>query len=102
MKPIIEVVESALRGRFEEGVLQVCREVGIVVDKERLSQALEDARKFYDEGYRAGCRDALRENVVLCCDCESYRQEDMLCDFWSEFRAADYFCGEGVRRSTEC
>lgn len=61
MEPIIKACMTELNTQMEGDVLKVCHSYGIDVDKERLMQALTDARKFYDEGYRDGKRDAVRQ-----------------------------------------
>ena len=58
MEPIIKACMTELNTQMEGDVLKVCHSYGIDVDKERLMQALTDARKFYDEGYRDGKLDA--------------------------------------------
>lgn len=58
MEPIIKTYMTELNAQMEEEILKVCHSYGIDVNKERLMQALTDARKFYDEGYRAGKLDA--------------------------------------------
>ena len=92
MEPIIQVVERGLSAQLEEGVLKACRVVGVVVDKERLVQALDDARDFYHEGFR----DAIR-TIVRCADCGHYDPEGQVCGFWGGHRHPYHFCGEGVR-----
>lgn len=54
MMPIIEMMAKDIRMKQEECITNAVHEVGVFVDKERLVQALTDARAFYDEGYRAG------------------------------------------------
>lgn len=99
MEPIIKLAERDFQVKVEGGVFKACREVGIVVDKERLVQALEDAVKFYNEGYR----DALNDNIVLCFDCKHYNRETLCCSFWPDngFRDREHFCAEGVKREVE-
>lgn len=66
MKPIIELVEThptfdfskQIRNNTEEHIYRCVVNVGVNVDKERLLQALKDARAFYDEGYADGKRDS--------------------------------------------
>ena len=65
MEPIIRAYHAAMEAQFEGEVLKACQRVGIEVDKERLVQALTDARKFYDEGYRAGYGDGYREGLMI-------------------------------------
>lgn len=54
MKPIIETIQKQMTMSFEENVVKTVREVGIIVDKERLEKALYDAKSFYEEGYKDG------------------------------------------------
>ena len=56
MKPIIEQVMSQIRVEEENQVLRAVRDVNIIVDRERLVQALNDAKEFYNEGYVAGSK----------------------------------------------
>lgn len=58
MEPIIKAYMTEQKAQMEEDILKVCHSYGIDVNKERLMQALTDARKFYDEGYLAGKLDA--------------------------------------------
>ena len=54
MSPIIEAVGKKLAAQFDGEVMRAVQEVGIVVNKDRLVQALTDANRFYEEGYIAG------------------------------------------------
>lgn len=56
MKPIIEMIQGQLESQIEGEVYRAVQHVGINVDKERLLQALKDARAFWQEGYEAGRR----------------------------------------------
>lgn len=60
MQPIIELAYSQMRMEQENEVMKAVQSVGVNVDKERLVQALTDARKFWDEGYVAGRRNQPR------------------------------------------
>lgn len=53
MQPIIEIIEADRQAAIEGEVLRAVQRIGVNVDKDRLIQALTEARKFYDEGYRA-------------------------------------------------
>lgn len=53
MKPLIEEFMTAFRIQEEEHVMRAVADVGIAVDKQRLIKALEDAKSFYEEGYKA-------------------------------------------------
>ena len=61
MKPIIETYYSQLQTSFENEILKGVRSVGVQVDKERLLQALKDAKEFWHEGYKDGYRAAVWE-----------------------------------------
>lgn len=56
MKPIIRQFVGQLHTEYENGVMKAVQSVGFDVDKDRLLQALTDARAFYEEGYRAAMR----------------------------------------------
>ena len=69
MKPIIEQFITDFRIQSEDNVMRAVGEYGIHVDKQRLMQALTDARDFYEEGYRAAMR-----SIVHCLYCEHYKR----------------------------
>lgn len=56
MEPIITQVMGQMHTEYENGALRAVQMVGFDVDKDRLLQALTDARAFYEEGYRAAMR----------------------------------------------
>lgn len=56
MEPIIRQYVTESTAQMEDDCLKVCQSYGFDVNKERLQQALTDARKFYEEGYEAGNR----------------------------------------------
>lgn len=56
MEPIIRQYVTESTAQMEDDCLKVCQSYGFDVNKERLQQALTDARKFYEEGYEAGKR----------------------------------------------
>lgn len=107
MEPIIKACMTELNTQMEGDVLKVCHSYGIDVDKERLMQALTDARKFYDEGYRDG-KTAARAEIVRCKDCKhrcetedgEYNPVDIVCDYWATDGLKDCdFCSYGERRA---
>lgn len=51
MKPIITEVLDEIKFHHDNGILRAVQNVGIDVDKERLTKALVDSRSFYNEGY---------------------------------------------------
>lgn len=53
MKPIIELYATEMRTEWENGIMRAVGNAGVDVDKERLVQAINDARMFYYEGYEA-------------------------------------------------
>lgn len=61
MKPIIEIIAGQMRSQVDDGIYKVVQEYGINVDKERLLQALKDAKEFWHEGYKDGYRAAVWE-----------------------------------------
>ena len=61
MKPIIETYYSQLETQLENEILKGVQSVGVQVDKERLLQALKDAKEFWHEGYKDGYRAAVWE-----------------------------------------
>lgn len=69
MKPIVEQIVSSIRTQQEDSIMRAVCDCGIVVDKERLVQALTDARSFYEEGYRAAMNAADVVEVVRCQNC---------------------------------
>lgn len=91
MKPIIEIVQTRPTFEFHQRVTNCIEEhiyrsvvnVGVNVDKERLIQALEDARAFYDEGYADGKAEPVRHG----------RWEDSLVRDW---RCSE--CGEKIEK----
>ena len=73
MEPIVEIITHTINAKIEDEVYQATQRLHVTVNKERLIQALNDARAFYDEGYKAGRRDALdedREYECPVCGCE--------------------------------
>lgn len=52
-KPIIEIIIQQQEAKLEEELLHTIERYGFNVDVERLAKALTDARRFYEEGYRA-------------------------------------------------
>lgn len=76
--PIIEAISRDVTMNFDNAVMRAVQEVGIVVDKDRLEQALTDAHKFYEEGYTAGTNASHRHGywVPLYYDGELYKDED--------------------------
>lgn len=56
MQPIIELMYSQMRMEQENEVMKAVQSMGVNVDKERLTQALTDAHRFWHEGYAAGRR----------------------------------------------
>lgn len=102
MEPIIKACVTELNTQMEGDVLKVCHSYVIDVDKERLMQALTDARKFYDEGYRDGKRDAVV--VVRCKDCEHMKVVGhgfRWCVAWERIQTMgdEGFCNFGERRA---
>jgi hypothetical protein len=53
MEPIIELHYSQLRMEQENEIMRAVQRMDVNVDKERLLQALTDARRFWQEGYEA-------------------------------------------------
>lgn len=58
MQSIIDVIYHQQMTDIENGICKAVLDVGINVDKERLTRAIEDARSFYAEGYSQGKKDA--------------------------------------------
>ena len=54
MTPIYTQFVSEIETEIKEECISVARKFNIVVNEEGLLQALTNARKFYDEGYRDG------------------------------------------------
>lgn len=60
MTPVINSIGKDFAIQFEGEVMRAVREVGVVIDKDRLLQALTDAKHFYEEGYINGCNSVHR------------------------------------------
>lgn len=56
MQSIIELAYSQMRMEQEGEVMKAVQRMGVNVNKDRLLQALADARAFWHEGYEAGRR----------------------------------------------
>ena len=52
-KPIIEIIIQQQEAKLEEELLHTIERYGFNVDVVRLEKALIDAKRFYEEGYRA-------------------------------------------------
>ena len=70
MEPLIEEIVTDFRRQHDDNIMKAVADVGIVVDKPRLIQALTDAKAFYEEGYRAAMTKADLVGVVRCKDCK--------------------------------
>lgn len=57
MQSIIDQIIGEMHLQYEDGVMKAVQECGFNVNKERLLQALTDARAFYDEGFSDGLRE---------------------------------------------
>jgi NAD-dependent dihydropyrimidine dehydrogenase PreA subunit len=109
MEAIIKNIVGDMIANMENECVKVCQSYGFDVNKERLTQALTDARKFYDEGHRDGKTAALAE-IVRCKDCKfrcetddgEYNPEDIVCTYWETdgLKACD-FCSKSERRSDD-
>lgn len=85
MKPIIEMVYQGIQTQIEDKTLKTVQSYGINVDKERLVTALEDAKRFYQEGYADGKKDA-REPAhwieectwIICSRCRSEFSDEIV------------------------
>lgn len=98
MKPIIEIVERMhhdLMEQKEEAIIKAVNKFDVVVDKERLMQALKDAKAFYDEGYRDAMNTAvsLFANIVHCRECKI----EQICKY-AQYLGENGFCSYGERR----
>ena len=110
MKPIIEQIMSNIRTQQEDAIMRAVCDCGIVVDKERLVQALTDARAFYEEGYRAAMNAADVVEVVRCKDCkhrvdwheEGYSEDAGMCiAAIQHIVAPNHFCSYGERSDND-
>jgi hypothetical protein len=108
MEAIIKNIVGDMIANMENECVKVCQNYGFDVDKERLTRALTDARKFYDEGYRDG-KAAAMDEIVRCKDCKHYEVGVCLKIYsdgdesryaWQE-RKPDDFCSRGKRRSDD-
>ena len=98
MKPIINQIIGQMHTEYENEVMRVVQSYGFDVDKDRLSQALHDANRFYMEGYNDAMRNPNRVEVVRCKDCKAMN-EDKFCCAWEGFVRENDFCSYGERRS---
>ncbi len=105
MKPIINQFVSQLHTEYENGLMKAVQSCGFDVDKERLAQALNDAQKFYTEGYHDAMVNHDVVKVVRCKDCKywqdnngGYPHEECR---WGKDETPDWddFCSYGERRS---
>ena len=93
MKSIIEVIEAERRAAIEGEVLRAVQQIGVNVDNDRLVQALTDARKFYEEGYK----EAIENPVDLWISVEDEKKPRHLQDCFISYKFAGYdrrFYGE--------
>ena len=107
MEAIIKNIVGDMIANMENECVKVCQSYGFDVDKERLTQALTDARKFYDEGFRDG-KAAARAEIVRCKDCKHWKKDCPGCtDFVGRCGLANYmvgatgYCVYGERRSDD-
>lgn len=108
MEAIVKNIVGDMIANMENECVNVCQSYGFDVDKERLTQALTDARKFYDEGFRDG-KAAARAEIVRCKDCKHfcpYEGEEHKgdCDELVGLESCVYeddFCSYGERRADE-
>lgn len=112
-KPIIKLQMEQMDTEIFEGCFKVAQKYRIDIDEGRLMQALTDARKFYDEGYRAGKAAAMAE-IVRCKDCKHFaeakgKDSGKPCGYgqckWPTgmigIVCADEYCSFGERRSDD-
>ena len=103
MKPIINQIVGEMRAEYENGVMRAVQSVGFDVDKDRLTQALSDASRFYMEGYNDAMTNHNLAEVVRCKDCK-HCQKDMFFGtafcYGREVRP-NHFCSYGERRDTD-
>ena len=100
MKPIINQIIGQMHTEYENEVMRVVQSYGFDVDKDRLSQALRDAQRFYMEGYNDAMRNPNRVEVVRCKDCEYYVLHALACrcEHMNGVMPIDGFCSNGKRR----
>lgn len=101
MKPIIEQIVTDICTKEENHIMKAVYDVGIVVDKFRLSQALTDATTFYKEGYRAAMGRSDVVEVVHCGDCKQYAinfSERHKCKQFNVSMPKNGFCSHGERK----
>jgi hypothetical protein len=111
MKPIITQIVGQLHTEYENGVMKAVQSVGFDVDKERLAQALNDAQKFYTEGYNDAMTNHDVVKVVRCKDCKHWDKVYECNTDWHGYchledadgtetsRWGEDFCSYGERRS---
>ena len=83
-------------------VIEECRRVGVVVNKDELIKALQYDRGQYEKGYEDGKRDA--PDIICCKDCTHYcrHKDDYMCgiNVLAYVREND-FCSRAERRTDE-
>ena len=84
-EPVAKLISGEMRIQEENGILQVIKDMGIVVDKEELLKALEYDRNQYEKGYN----DCLRKYSWISADTLPLDDNDVL--VWFEyFRYGSY------------
>lgn len=103
MTPIYHQFVSEIETKIKDECIEVAQKYNIVVNEEGLIQALTNARKFYDEGYADGQRDAERR-LVRCMECRRrYDADECPMCFLSplafqDYTADDGFCDRGEKK----
>ena len=107
MKPLIEEFMTDFRIQEENHIMRAVADVGIVVDKPRLMQALTDAKAFYEEGYMAAMNRPNVVEVVRCKDCKYFVKykcradggmEQMMCTLVNGTYDENWYCADGVAK----
>lgn len=107
MKPIINQLVSQLHTEYENGLMKAVQSCGFDVDKERLSQALHNAERFYVEGYHDAMTNHDVVKVVRCAKCRRRYDADecpmcvLIDGEYHEYTTDDGFCDRGERRDTD-
>lgn len=106
MTPIYHQFASEIETKIKDECIEVARKYRIEVNEEGLIQALTNSRKFYDDGYADGQRDAERR-LVRCEDCRRRYDADecpmcfLIDGEYHEYTNGNGFCDRGERRDTD-
>ena len=97
----INVIYGEINTAIEDEIFKAVRNVGIDIDKKRLTQVIQDRRKAYDDGVADGKKMA-KEELVRCKDCKHYDKDMIYCNlFGIQNIDDDWFCADGKPKESE-